>query len=259
MSKKASRLAWFPMYGEDFLGGCQMFTQAEVGAYVLALIAQWSSRGEKAIPDDPENLKAICRGPMSARVRAKFETIEGTEAKGLRNQRLASEWDTAVRTHDHARSAARSRYKQPAEQPPGQPSEQPVEQPNEQHHNSQLTTHNSHETTHSAQAMRARGQPSGSRFSIEECERYASGQTGIKNYVGYATTVFRTGEADDRIAEWLDSQRSRSVVTDPGPDGVIARAALLEGRPVEEVAEEFREAELELRSNGNRQIGGGEN
>ena len=46
-----------------------------------------------------------------------------------------------------------------------------------------------------------------SRFTLEECRKYAdhlkaTGQ-GITNPGGYATTIHRTGEADDLIDEWL--------------------------------------------------------
>jgi hypothetical protein len=48
----------------------------------------------------------------------------------------------------------------------------------------------------------------GSKFTIEECRRYAkhlqaTGQ-GINNPGGYATTIKRTGEADELIAAFLD-------------------------------------------------------
>jgi hypothetical protein len=48
----------------------------------------------------------------------------------------------------------------------------------------------------------------GSRFSIEECRRYAqhlqsTGQ-GINNPGGYATTIHRTGEADEFIENFLN-------------------------------------------------------
>lgn len=50
----------------------------------------------------------------------------------------------------------------------------------------------------------------GSRFSLEECRRYAehlriSGQ-GINNPGGYATTIHRTGEADALIETFLDPE-----------------------------------------------------
>jgi hypothetical protein len=52
-----------------------------------------------------------------------------------------------------------------------------------------------------------RGVSGGSRFSLKECRKYAehlreTGQ-GINNPGGYATTILRTGEADDAIAVFL--------------------------------------------------------
>jgi hypothetical protein len=48
----------------------------------------------------------------------------------------------------------------------------------------------------------------GSKFTIEECRKYAkhlqtTGQ-GIQNPGGYATTIKRTGEADELIAAFLN-------------------------------------------------------
>ena len=50
----------------------------------------------------------------------------------------------------------------------------------------------------------------GSKFSIEECRRYAehlrsTGQ-GINNPGGYATTIHRTGEADELIERFLNPE-----------------------------------------------------
>lgn len=52
----------------------------------------------------------------------------------------------------------------------------------------------------------------GSRFSVEECRKYAehlrlTGQ-GINNPGGYATTIYRTGEADALIESFLNPQQS---------------------------------------------------
>ncbi|MBC7910646.1 MAG: hypothetical protein H7Y30_09110 [Pyrinomonadaceae bacterium] len=52
----------------------------------------------------------------------------------------------------------------------------------------------------------------GSKFTIEECRRYAehlrsTGQ-GINNPGGYATTIHRTGEADALIEVFLTSAES---------------------------------------------------
>jgi hypothetical protein len=63
----------------------------------------------------------------------------------------------------------------------------------------------------------------GSRFTIEECRRYANhlrstGQ-GINNPGGYATTIHRTGEADELIERFLSpSQASVQTDTSNCPD-----------------------------------------
>jgi hypothetical protein len=62
----------------------------------------------------------------------------------------------------------------------------------------------------------------GSKFSIEECRKYAqhlqsTGQ-GINNPGGYATTIHRTGEADKLIERFLNPAVSIQVDTSPCPD-----------------------------------------
>ena len=62
----------------------------------------------------------------------------------------------------------------------------------------------------------------GSRFTIEECRRYAehlrsTGQ-GINNPGGYATTIHRTGEADELIERFLNPVSSIQVNTSQCPD-----------------------------------------
>jgi DNA-binding Lrp family transcriptional regulator len=62
----------------------------------------------------------------------------------------------------------------------------------------------------------------GSKFSIEECRRFAqhlqsTGQ-GINNPGGYATTVHRTGEADELIEKFLNPTVSIQVDTSQCPD-----------------------------------------
>jgi len=62
-----------------------------------------------------------------------------------------------------------------------------------------------------------------SRFTIEECRKYAqhlqaTGQ-GIKNPGGYATTILRTGEADELIAAFLTPvEASKAVDATACPD-----------------------------------------
>jgi hypothetical protein len=62
----------------------------------------------------------------------------------------------------------------------------------------------------------------GSRFSIEECRRYAqhlqsTGQ-GINNPGGYATTIHRMGEADELIEKFLNPTASIQVDSSQCPD-----------------------------------------
>ncbi len=57
-----------------------------------------------------------------------------------------------------------------------------------------------------------------SKFTLEECQRYAAhlqatGQ-GINNPGGYATTIFRTGEADSLIEKFVDPPALRTPVVD---------------------------------------------
>jgi len=63
----------------------------------------------------------------------------------------------------------------------------------------------------------------GSNFTLEECRRYAehlrsTGQ-GINNPGGYATTILRTGEADEAIAAFLSPRDAAPIVDISGcPD-----------------------------------------
>ena len=48
----------------------------------------------------------------------------------------------------------------------------------------------------------------GSKFTLEECRRFAESlrAEGIQNPGGYATTIHRSGEADDRVEAFLTQQ-----------------------------------------------------
>lgn len=62
----------------------------------------------------------------------------------------------------------------------------------------------------------------GSKFTLEECRRYAehlrSSGDGINNPGGYATTIHRTGEADDLIDRFLNPAASIKVDVSLCPD-----------------------------------------
>jgi hypothetical protein len=80
-----------------------------------------------------------------------------------------------------------------------------------------------HKDTHNTEEAPAAGVRVGSRFTIEECRRYAkhlqsTGQ-GINNPGGYATTIKRTGEADELIAAFLTPvEPSKAVDVSQCPD-----------------------------------------
>jgi hypothetical protein len=82
-----------------------------------------------------------------------------------------------------------------------------------------INTHKEHtQTQEPAAAVRV-----GSKFSVEECRRYAehlrsTGQ-GINNPGGYATTIHRTGEADALIEVFLNPSPAQALVdTSQCPD-----------------------------------------
>ncbi len=77
------------------------------------------------------------------------------------------------------------------------------------------------ENTHT-QSGRAAGVRVGSNFSIEDCRRYAqhlrsTGQ-GINNPGGYATTIHRTGEADELIEKFLHPAPASQAEASACPD-----------------------------------------
>jgi hypothetical protein len=83
------------------------------------------------------------------------------------------------------------------------PSQLAVSQPNA----SRLTASHNKENTQKENTQTQAGVRVGSRFTLEECRRYAehlraTGQ-GIINPGGYATTIQRTGDADEAIAAFL--------------------------------------------------------
>lgn len=108
-----SKLAWFPFYVDDFTGGTTSMLQAELGAYLQALLAQWRSGDLQAILDEPERLTAICRGPFSASVREKFKTIKVKGVNYLQNEKLKAIYDKQKITHENrvrkARNAVQAR------------------------------------------------------------------------------------------------------------------------------------------------------
>jgi len=56
-----------------------------------------------------------------------------------------------------------------------------------------------------------------SRFSLKECEQYAASLKGIKSSKAYAKTIWRSGEDDDQLAEFLVRGDSGNAIKKP-PD-----------------------------------------
>ena len=108
MSKtRRPRLSWFRFYADDFLGGTGALTAPEVGQYVLLLLHQWGTKEQQLIPSDPSRLRVICRGEEpSLLVLSKFSAVVG----GLRNQRLADEWQHADMEHEKGMSGNAARW-----------------------------------------------------------------------------------------------------------------------------------------------------
>ena len=73
----------FQFYPDDFVGGVADMTQAEVGAYILLLCAQWG-RGE--IPLDAERAALIAKGAVSAHVMSKFPSGKNERLESVRRK-----------------------------------------------------------------------------------------------------------------------------------------------------------------------------
>lgn len=122
----------FQFYADDFLGGVDTFSQAEVGAYILLLCHQWN-RG--SIPVEPERQQNVAKGPVSDHVRSKFKA--GPDGM-LRNERLEVERKKQADYREKQRqkgilsAQARSTTRQPKSnhgsttvEPSGEPQGQP--------------------------------------------------------------------------------------------------------------------------------------
>lgn len=124
-----SRLAWFPFYVDDFLGGTSAMLPAELGAYLSAMLAQWQSANLQAIPDNEARLARICAGePFPAIVREKFQQIIIDGKPYLRNKRLADIWKKQKAVHDAQAKAGKQAANPPAKQSGKLPA-QPVQNP----------------------------------------------------------------------------------------------------------------------------------
>ncbi len=86
-----------------------------------------------------------------------------------------------------------------------------------------------------------------SKFSLEECRRFAESlrAEGIQNPGGYATTIHRSGEADDRIEAFLRQEYSHGAgkpelnAAQIQEQANLISSLLRDGAGIEELEEKF--------------------
>ena len=80
---------------------------------------------------------------------------------------------------------------------------------------------------------------SGSRFSLKECEKYAASLKNIKSVKAFAKSIWRSGDADDEIAEFQanDGHSGKSMKKEPPPKPVDVAE-------VQRIADELDKAEM---------------
>lgn len=88
----------------DFVGDTMHLTRAEVGQYVLLLMAMWKNGG--TLPGDPKLLARIARGAISDAVMAFFESDD----EGIYQKRLRAELEDAQKKSIAASQSAKTRW-----------------------------------------------------------------------------------------------------------------------------------------------------
>jgi len=103
-----SERPFMKLWVSDFLGDTLDLDAAEVGSYLLLLMAQWN-RGGRSLPDDHEKLKRICRCRRNwPRVWGNIERFFERDEDGIYSRRLRSEAEAAAAKQEvNAQSGAR--------------------------------------------------------------------------------------------------------------------------------------------------------
>ena len=97
---------YMKLWTRDFLGDTLHLTQAQVGQYLLLLMAMWNNGG--SLPNDAGLIRRICRGPCSSIVLSFFYQVDS--GKTLRQKRLGVEVDLCLERQAKARNAANRRW-----------------------------------------------------------------------------------------------------------------------------------------------------
>jgi uncharacterized protein YdaU (DUF1376 family) len=85
-----------PLWVSDFLGDTLELSGAEIGAYMLLLMAQWN-RGGKSLPDDQAKLKRLCRaGRNWPKIWASIEHYFARDKDGFYSKRVRYEYELVV-------------------------------------------------------------------------------------------------------------------------------------------------------------------
>lgn len=92
----------------DFLGDTLHLSDAEVGQYMLILMAMWRNGG--SLPADEKSLERIARAPVSSAVRAFFTVCDGNAGALLTQKRLTEELAKANGRSEAASGNAKARW-----------------------------------------------------------------------------------------------------------------------------------------------------
>jgi len=86
-----SKTPFMPLWVSDFLGDTLDLDAAEIGAYMLLLMAQWNRDGN-SLPDDQEKLKRVARcGRSWPKIWGNIQRYFSTDENGVYSKRLRLE------------------------------------------------------------------------------------------------------------------------------------------------------------------------
>lgn len=104
-----SRLPFFKLFVDDFLGGIILLSREEVGSYILLLCYQWN---KGAIPDNEQHIRRIGQMEESDDISWVYEKFPKTN-NGLQNLRMENERVKIQLFSDKQREKAGKRWESP--------------------------------------------------------------------------------------------------------------------------------------------------